>query len=351
MRIALVSTPFVAVPPRDYGGTELVMYQLAEGLWARGHEVTLFATGDSRTRARLVWYYDTAKWPPDSLTELTHLSRALAHVQRAGYDVVHCQQPGAIAMSRFLPDTPMVYTLHHPRDEVLSAYYRHYPRVWYVAISERQRELEVDLPRMTVIHHGLDASVYDGPTRAGDYVCFIGRLSRVKGPHTAIDVAERAGIRIRVAGAIHDDDDDPGYVDRELRPRLARPHVEYLGPIGLHRKAQLLRNAWALLTPIEWEEPFGLVLVEAMLAGCPVVAFPRGSATELIEPGVTGFLARDADEMADIVRNRLSGFDRERCRALAAARFGRDRMVDAYEAYYRRAIDAAPRSGALQSTS
>ncbi len=346
MRIALVSTPFVPVPPRDYGGTELVMYQLAEGLLARGHDVTLFATGDSHTRARLVSFFDAARWPPDPLTEWTHLSRALEHIRGAGYDIVHCQQPGALAMSRFLPDPPMVYTLHHARDEVLSAYYRQYPRIWYVAISERQRELEVELPHVTVIHHGLDPAAYTGPTHAGDYLCFIGRLSRVKGPHTAIDIAARVGMQIRVAGAIHDDDDDPGYVDRELRPRLERSHVRYLGPIGLRQKAELLRNAWALLAPIEWEEPFGLVLIEAMLAGCPVVAYPRGSAAELIEPGVTGFLARDAEEMADIVRDRLHGFDRERCRALAAARFGRDRMVEAYEAYYRRAIDAASRSGA-----
>lgn len=348
MRIALVSTPFVAVPPRDYGGTELVMYDLAEGLVARGHDVTLFATGDSNTSARLEAFFDTAQWPPDSLTEWTHLSRALERVRGAGYDVVHCQQPGALAMSRFLPETPMVYTLHHARDEVLSAYYRHFPWIWYVAISDRQSRLEDPLPHVTVIYHGLDPARYRGPTRAGEYVCFIGRLSQVKGPHTAIDAAERAGIEICVAGAFHDDDDDPGFVHRELRPRLGRPHVRYLGPVGVDRKVRLLREARALLAPIEWEEPFGLVMVEAMLAGCPVVAFPRGSAPELIEPGVTGYIVRDADEMAEIVRDRVLGFDRDRCRARAAARFGRERMVEAHEAYYGRAIDAGSRSGAIQ---
>lgn len=323
------------------------MYELAEGLVARGHDVTLFATGDSRTAARLEALYDAARWPPESLTEWNHLSWALARVRRDRYDVVHCQQPGALAMSRLLP-TPMVYTLHHAREVELSAYYRHYPWIWFVAISERQRQLEVALPRIAVIHHGLDPTPYLGPTRAGEYVCFIGRLSQVKGPHTAIDVAERAGVEIHVAGAIHDDDDDPDFADREVRPRLARRHVRYLGPIGLERKARLLRNARALLAPIAWEEPFGLIMVEAMHAGCPVVAYPRGAAPEIVEPGVTGFLARDAAEMVDIVRTRLDGFDRDRCRARAAVRFGRARMVEAYEAYYGRAVEAGPRAGALQ---
>ncbi|HEX6940162.1 MAG TPA: glycosyltransferase family 4 protein [Longimicrobiales bacterium] len=350
MRVALVSTPFVAVPPRDYGGTELVMYELAEGLVARGHDVTLFATGDSRTSARLEAFFDTPRWPPETVTEWTHLSWALARVQCGGYDVVHCQQPCALAMSRLLPSPPMVYTLHHPREEELSRYYRDYPWIWYVAISDRQRRLEEALPRMAVIHHGIDPAPYAGPTRAGDYVCFIGRLSEVKGPHTAIDVAERAGVEIRVAGAIHGDDDDPGFAEREVRPRLAHRHVRYLGPIGMDQKAPLLRNARALLAPITWEEPFGLTLIEAMVAGCPVVAFPRGAAPELVEPGVTGFLVRDAEEMVEVVRTRLDAFDRERCRARAVARFHRARMVEAYETYYGRAIAAGPRAGALQVT-
>lgn len=348
MRIALVSTPFVPVPPRDYGGTELVMHELAEGLVASGHDVTVFATGDSRTSAKLAAIYDGAQWPPDELTELNHLSWALRESRDGGYDVVHCNLPSALAIGRLVPGVPLVYTLHHARQEELSRYYRCFPWVWYVAISERQRELEEPLPRMTTIHHGIDASRYLGPTRAGDYVCFIGRLSEVKGPHTAIDVAGRAGIAIRIAGRIHGDDTDPGFADRELAPRLMRRHVRYLGPVGPGRKARLLRNARALLLPLAWEEPFGLVMVEAMLAGCPVVAFPRGSAPELVEPGVTGFLPRDAGEMVEVVRTRLDGFDRERCRRRAAERFNRERMVAAYEAYYRRAVRAGPRADALR---
>jgi len=345
MKIALISTPFVPVPPKNYGGTELMVYELAEGLVRRGHEVTVFATGDSRTSARLEYWFPEAQWPPDSLVEIDHLSWAFSRIaQEGGYDVVHVQSAGALAMSRLVPGLPVVYTIHHHRVPELSRFYRGFPDVWYVTISHDQRARETPLPRMTTIHHGLDPAAYAGPSCAGDYVCFIGRLSAIKGPHVAIDVAERAGIEIRVAGSIHNDDEDRDFPKREIEPRLVRPHVRYLGPIGLDVKVPLLLNARALLMPLHWEEPFGLVMLEAMLAGCPVVAFPRGSAPELIENGVTGFLVPDADAMVEVVKTRLMDFDRERCRRRAAERFHRDHMVAAYEAYYRRASEGRAQS-------
>ncbi|MBI4409817.1 MAG: glycosyltransferase family 4 protein [Gemmatimonadetes bacterium] len=339
MKIALVSTPFVAVPPRDYGGTELVVYELAEGLVRRGHKVTVFATGDSRSSARLEHLYPRAVWPPTGLADTNHVTWALSAIAREGdYDVVHVHSAMALATARLLPPVPVVYTLHHPREESLSRFYEWFPDSWYVAISERQRELEMPLPRITTIYHGLNPRNYLGPTRAGDYVCFVGRLSEIKGPHIAIDVAERAGVEIRVGGSIHGDDRDPDWPRRELEPRLRLPHVRYLGSVGLAEKVPLLLNARALLMPLYWEEPFGLIMLEAMLAGCPPVAFPRGSAPELIEPGRTGFLVSGVEEMIDVVRNRLDGFDREQCRARAAQRFHRERMVAAYEAYYQQAM-------------
>lgn len=344
MRIALVSTPFIAVPPKDYGGTELVVHMLAEGLRARGHDVTLFATGDSETSSRLEALYPEAAWPPNPLIELNHMSWALARVAEEDFDVVHCHAAAALALAALLPGPPIVYTIHHVREPSLSRFYQQFPWVWYAAISDRQRELEIPLPRVTTIHHGLDPEPYAGETKAGDYVCFIGRLSEVKGPHVAIDVAERAGMEIRVAGRIHNDDDDPDFASREVVPRLERPHVRYLGAIGIGEKGPLLRGARAMLVPIDWEEPFGLVMIEAMLAGCPVIAFPRGSAPELIEEGITGFLARDSEDMVEILRNRVADFDRERCRARAIERFSADRMVREYEAWFERARSADPRS-------
>lgn len=345
MKIAIISTPFVRVPPRDYGGTELVMCELAEGLVERGHDVTLFATGDSETSARLEALFPESCWPPDALTDLNHVSWAARRIADAGdYDLVHAQSAASLALARLLPDTPIVYTLHHVREEMFSRYYPFFPEVWYVAISGRQCELEVPLPRLATIPHGLDPAKYGGPSEAGDHVCFLGRLTRIKGPHVAMDVAERAGVEIRVAGGIHDDDAQyPGFGEREIEPRLRRPHVNYLGSVGMDRKVPLLLGASALLMPLAWEEPFGLVMLEAMLCGCPVVAFPRGSAPELIDDGTTGFLVPDADAMVEVIRSRLPGFDRERCRRIAAAKFSRDRMVERYEAYYDRALRESPR--------
>ncbi len=344
MKIALISTPFISVPPKDYGGTELIVHELAEGLTSRGHEVTVFATADSRTTARLEALYAEAQWPPDALVELNHVSWAFSRIMREEYDVIHCHAVTALALGRLLPEPPLVYTLHHVRDDRLSRIYEYFPWVWFAAISERQRTLEIPLPRMAVIHHGLDPSRYLGPTSAGDAVCFLGRLSEVKGPHIAIDVAEAAGVAIWVAGRIHADDEDPSFSAREVVPRLERPHVRYLGPIGMEAKRELFCQARALLMPIKWEEPFGLVMIEAMLCGCPVVAFPRGSAPELIEEGVTGFLVEDARAMVEIIRDGLARFDRERCRSRAVERFGRDAMVASYERLYDRARRSEARS-------
>jgi len=347
MRIAMISTPFLAVPPRGYGGTELVVSELAEGLRGRGHDVTLFATGDSRTSGVLRSLYPTAQWPPDILTDLNHVSWALRQVVGGTFDVVHAHSAVALAMARLLPTLPFVYTLHHERDEALSAFYRYFPGTRFVAISADQAHREVPLPRVEVIHHGLDPAAYEWSARAHDYLCFVGRFTEVKGPHVAIDVAARAGLRIRVAGEVHPP--DRAFAEREVEPRLGASHVTYLGSIGAEVKRPLLRDARALLAPIQWHEPFGLILVEAMLSGCPVVAFRRGSVPELVEEGVTGFIVDSADEMAALVRRRdlLPRFDRLRCRARAVERFGRARMVADYERCYLRAMSehADGRSG------
>ena len=338
MRIALVSTPFVAVPPRSYGGTELVVHELAEGLVERGHDVVLFATGDSTTSAELRALYSDAQWPPQMLTDLNHVSWAMQQIAReTGFDVIHAHSAVALACARLVPDVPVVYTLHHERDVQLSSFYAHCRHVHYVAISQDQRRREIPLDQVDVIHHGLSPDAYDWTQEpAGDYVCFVGRFSRVKGPHTAIDVAARAGVPIRVAGGVHPPDEP--WHRAHLRDRLAAPHVSYLGVIGLDQKRPLLRDARALLAPIEWNEPFGLILIEAMLSGCPVIAFGRGSVPELVEHGVTGFIARSADEMADLIRRGgpVDSFDRRRCRIRAVQRFSRGRMVAQHVALYER---------------
>jgi glycosyltransferase involved in cell wall biosynthesis len=350
MRIAIVSTPFVAVPPRDYGGTELVVYELVQGLTERGHDVTLFATGDSRTSAEQRALYDLARWPPDPFTDLNQVSWALQQVVEGRFDVVHVNSPAALAFSRLLPGLPLVYTLHHGRDDRLSEYYLNFPEVHFVAISADQRRREVPLPRCDVIHHGLHPARFQCRERPGPALAFVGRLSREKGPHTAIDVAARAGLRIQIAGRPHPPDRE--FAARELERRLALRHVSYLGVIGLRTKVPLLRDARALLAPIEWEEPFGLILIEAMLSGCPVVAFPRGSVPELVDPGVTGYVVDSADEMVEVVRpgGPLDRFDRLRCRRRASQRFSRARLVRDHERLYARVAAESAAVGQLPFT-
>lgn len=340
MRIALVSTPFAAVPPVHYGGTELIVHELAEGLVARGHDVALYATGDSVTTAHLRSVYPRAKWPPDPFSDLHHISWAFRDVAQRRFDVVHAHSPTALAMGRLVPQTPLVYTIHHDEQPRLTDYYRQFPDVWYVAISTDQRARQDPLPRTAVIRHGLDPDRFAWSETPADYACFVGRLAQEKGPHTAIDVAAAAGVPIRVAGEAHPPDRE--FARTEVEPRLAQPHVTYLGAIGLDAKVPLLRDARALLAPIGWHEPFGLIIIEAMLSGCPVLAFPMGSAPELIERGVTGYVVRDAAEMTALLRpgSPLDQFDRRRCRARAMRRFGRSRLVAEHEALYAQVMGA-----------
>lgn len=337
MRIALLSTPFIPVPPPRYGGTELVVAELAEGLAEQGHQVTLYTTGDSSACVERRALYKHAQWPPQPLPDINHVSWALHEVAAREFDVVHANSASALACWRTTQRPPLVYTLHHVREEELSSFYRFFPEAWYVAISHDQARREVPLPHVEVIHHGLDPRKYEWTPTPGEYVCFVGRFTLVKGPHIAIDVAEAAGVPIRVAGEVHPVDAEFGA--REMAHRLAASHVTMLGSIGMGDKVPLLRDARALLAPITWDEPFGLALIEAMLSGCPVIAFPRGSVPELVEPGATGFVVHDAAEMRDLVRRGsvLDDFDRERCRVRAIERFGRDRMVRDYERLYARA--------------
>lgn len=344
-RVAMISTPFVAVPPPRYGGTELVVAELVDGLVERGAEVTLFATGDSdggyRHRCAISAYYERPAWPPSPIVELQHSAFALQELlgRQDEFDVVHAHCSTFLPLAPLL-DLPVVYTLHHHFDATLGRLYRSHPEVTYVAISGRQLELLGPFARSAVIHHGVDPSRYRLGVARRDTVAFLGRLSLVKGAHVAIDVARLAGLRIAVGGRAHED--DLAYFEEEVGWRLRQDHVEYLGELSHEPKVELLSTARALLFPIGWEEPFGLVAIEAMLCGCPVVAFGHGAVPEVLDEGVTGFVARDADHMAQLLTGPAAPevFDRERCRAHAARRFSGRRMTDDYLSLYRRTLAA-----------
>ncbi len=328
----MVSTPFVAVPPPAYGGTELVVDMLTRSLERAGHEVVVFTTGDSRAR-NLRACFPRPVWPPDPRSELLHCRFAARAIEAERFDVIHAHVPSMLAFAADLRP-PMVYTLHHEATQELSAFYRRVEGVRHVAISARQAELS-DPPARDVVHHGLDPELYPTVGPGGDAAFFLGRLARVKAPDVAIEAARRAGVPIVVAGKFHAMDDGPEW-QPHLTALLAEPHVRWIREADLTVKRRQLARSRALLAPLRWEEPFGLVMIEALLAGCPVIAFPRGAAPEIVEDGVTGFLVRSAREMAAALR-RVGAFDRTAIQARARARFSADRMAERYLAIYRSA--------------
>jgi glycosyltransferase involved in cell wall biosynthesis len=335
MKIALLSTCAVTTPPAGYGGTELVVAELARENVAHGHEVTVYATGDSTCAGERLSLFEHPVWPPSDLAEVRHAGFAWRDVARGDFDIVHANHAMQLPFAGFarFTEAPTVLTIHHHRDEALLAHYLAHPQIHYVAISARQAELAPELDYAAVIHHGIDPRAYPMGDGAGGYAAFLGRFEPAKAPHVAIDAALRAGLPIRLGGRPHDE----AYHAAEMLPRLARyaGQVQNLGEVVHQPNLDLLRDARALLFPIDWEEPFGLVMIEAMMVGTPVIAFPRGAAPEVIDEGVTGFLVRDVDEMAARLHG-IGRLDRCACRQRAFERFSTRRMAEGYLDLYAR---------------
>lgn len=336
LSVAIVVPPFITVPPRRYGGTELFAAHLAEGLRAQGHRPVVYTVGASQVECETRWRIAQGHWPIESplessLDDLDHAAWACADALQ-DCDVIHLNNAPGLAFSR-LAERPFVYTLHHPFEHDLSRFYARYPEVTYVAISRDQAARE-NLPNLTVIHHGLRLERYPVGQGQRDYLAFIGRICPVKGPHVAIEVARQAGLPLYIAGEIQ-----PvfrGYWENEIRPHVDGRRVVYLGEADHQQKCALLAGARAVLFPIDWEEPFGLVMIEAMACGAPVLAFARGSAPEVVVDGVSGWLCRDADAMVE--RARAEAIAPESCRAHAERHFDLRRMVDRYVAVYQQAV-------------
>ena len=329
MRIALVAPPFIPVPPKAYGGTELFIAHLAEGLKRRGHTPIVYATGESTVDAEVRWIYRDCQWPPakvhdGTLRALHHAAWALADAEDSLVDVVHLNDALAVPLTRFLT-TPPIMTLHHPHEPSLSAIYAEHRDVSYVAISEHQRRRE-RLSKLCTVHHGLRIEDYTFSDRKDGYLCFLGRFAPMKGAHIAIEVARMAGLRLKLAGEIQPAFGD--YWERDLKPLIDGRQIEYIGEATPRIKNELLSKASALLFPITWEEPFGLVMIEAMACGTPVLAFAGGSVPEIVQPGVSGWICSDAAEMA--ARARAVEIAPASCREYVRRRFSVDRMVDGY---------------------
>jgi glycosyltransferase involved in cell wall biosynthesis len=297
---------------------------------ARGVEVLVYATVDSQLPdIEQRSYFREAKWPPDPGVDRVHSTWCLRDAARDpdGFDVVHAHSVAAVEMAALSP-YPMLATLHHDYDPALTELYRRRPQVQLVAISRAQARRE-RAPVSALVHHGLDPSRYP-PLPDQGYLLFLGRYDREKGAHYAIEVAARAGLPLVMAGAPHQRD----YYSAELRPLIERHNVLEVGPVGGEKKAALIARARAILFPIQWEEPFGLVMIEAMLCGVPVIGLARGSVPEVVEDGVTGVICDDPTEMVSAVRVADRLFDRARIRRLAEERFSAARMAADYLRLY-----------------
>jgi glycosyltransferase involved in cell wall biosynthesis len=323
-----------SVPPRSYGPWEQVASTLTEGLVARGHDVTLFATADSTTSARLhatapAGYEEDASVDA-KVHEALHIAAVFEHAD--DFDVISNQFDFLpLAFSR-LVRTPVVTTVHGFSSERIVPVYQAYDDIsYYVSISDSDRH--PSLGYTATIHHGIELDRFTVGSGDGGYLLFLGRIHPDKGTAVAIDVARRAGLSLVIAGVIH----DQAYFDAEVASHLGRDGVSYVGPVGPVERDRLLGGAAALLHLIDFDEPFGLSVVEALATGTPVVAFSRGSMPELLRDGVTGYLVADADEAVDAVA-RLDRLDRAACRIDAVRRFSAARMVDDYERLFSRVV-------------
>lgn len=332
MRVGLIASPFISVPPPAYGGTELFIANLAEALARLDTEVIVYTNGDSQVEAPVRWHYPHQEWPlpteSSGMTkEIEHTSWAIDNAEHC-CDVIHISSALAAPFARF-SRRPFVCTLHHPADAALTDIYRQNDSVAYVAISSHQASQHRVL-HPTVIHHGLDMTRYCFRERKERYAVFLGRICPIKGVHSAIEIAKRAGVPLKIAGEVQPIFRE--YFEQQIVPQLDGEMIEYVGEADLALKNKLLCNASALLFPIEWEEPFGLVMIEAMACGTPVIAFPGGAVEEILEDGVTGKVCHGIPEAVQALC--CLNFHPRTIRRRAEARFSSDTMARQYLRLY-----------------
>jgi glycosyltransferase involved in cell wall biosynthesis len=340
MKIAQVSPLYESVPPKMYGGTERVVSYLTEELVAQGHEVTLFASGDSITRARLISPCEhSLRLDPDCVDQVAHHILMLEQVYQYAneFDIIHFHIDYLHFPLSRRHRTLNVTTLHWRLDiPDLVALYQEFREMPVVSISNAQREPLSWANWQGTVYHGLPEDLYTFRAEAGSYLAFLGRISPEKRVDRAIEVASRVGLPLRIAAKVSPDEQE--YFEEEIKPLLDHPLIEYVGEVGDSEKDEFLGNAYALLFPIDWPEPFGLVMIEAMACGTPVVAYKRGSVPEVIEEGATGFMVDNLEETVQAVE-RVDTIDRGECRRIFEERFSARRMTQDYLAIYQRLVE------------
>ncbi|SFK53829.1 glycosyltransferase [Geodermatophilus ruber] len=342
MRIGLIAPPWVPVPPPAYGGTESVVDGLARGLVAAGYDVLLAAPANSSCPVPRVPGTDEAPTSApvcgNGVTELRHVITSYAAMSDVG--LVHDHTLTGPLYRQRCPDTPVVTTAHGPFDATFAPIYRAMQEVSILGISRHQAASAAGIPLAGVIHHGIDVGAVPVGRGDGGYASFLGRMSPEKGPRQAALTARAAGVPLRMAAKLREPEEQE-YFDAEVRPLLCSD-VEYVGELGWADKLALLGTSFALLNPIQWAEPFGLVMIESLATGTPVVGTPAGSAPEIVHDGVTGYLRTGRRPLASALLA-AADLDRTACRAVAARRFDTRRMVSEHVRFYRELL-AGPRS-------
>lgn len=359
MKIAHIAPPWISIPPKNYGGTETVLYNLVEEQVAQGHDVTLFAAGDATTSAKLISFF------PHSLLEsgvpwqghlkaYFHLHKAVEYIKDHDFDVVHTHLSSSADMYLFPLMShlavPHVMTLHShfPFDRVQSwtgdaddDYIKDWASKVPMVLISNQARANTTLPLniVGVVHHGLPLQHFRATTHQPEnYLVWLGRFVPEKGAHLAIEAAKRAGVPIVLAGTIDKHvEESVNYFNQKIQPFIDNKQVKYVGPVNMQQKIDLLSRARGMLNPIQWEEPFGMVMIEAMAVGCPVIAFRRGAAPEIVAHGTSGFLVQNIDEMVGCIA-RLDEFERTRVSAHVEQHFTARVMAQKYVRVYKQVI-------------
>ncbi len=344
MRIAVIAPLIEAVPPALYGGTERVVSVLTEALVARGHDVTLFASGDSSTSATLVPCADRGlRLDPAVQDRVAYTMVEMGDVfaRAAAFDVIHNHNDYYAFPFARLTSTPTVTTTHGRLDLAeVGTLYQHFAQQPLIAISRSQRESLPDCNWLATVYNGIDLRHFQLREQPGDYLVFLGRISPEKRPDRAIDIARDAGMRLLIAAKV--DQADRYYYEHAIAPLIRNsPNVEYVGEVDERQKNVLLGGAYAYLFPIDWPEPFGLTMVEAMATGTPVIAYRAGSVPEVVVDGVTGFICDSVHDMVEAIP-RVRALDRRACREHVERRFSAAAMAAGYEDAYRSLLEHRP---------
>jgi len=344
LKIAQLAPLRLPVPPKKYGGTELVISNLTEELVRRGHTVTLFASGDSKTKAKLVSILPNAlnkfkeSWKELLYFSLIHSSQVFEKANE--FDIIHNHfGPFGLAFSR-LVKTPVVTTLHWDLSSIRKwpdtyLALKKYKDNFFVAISNSQRKLSVlNLNFVDVVYNGIDTRKFEFNPKPGKYLAWLGRIDPKKGILEAIEVAKKLRMKLKIGADIP----LPEFFEKEVKPKIDGKEIQYLGELNHRQKVNLLKNALCLLNPIKWSEPFGLVMPEAMACGTPVVSFRRGSVGEIVKNGKTGFIVRNIDEMIKAVK-KIEKIRREDCRRWVEREFSKEKMAESYEKVYLKILE------------